>query len=159
MKNSNDADFSQIINLLNDNNIETHKKNAILMSFCEIQHPERINYILTDLLEKNIRSHDIPFVLSILSKNKFGTDIVWNIAKKNWNNDDIFNTSSSNISSIVKVITTGFNTENELKDYDDFFKIKPEGTELVIKQTIEKIKNKILCVDRVKNALVDLKNL
>jgi aminopeptidase N len=159
MKNSNDADFSQIINLLNDNNIETHKKNAILMSFCEIQHYERINYILTDLLEKNIRSHDIPFVLSILSKNKFGTDIVWNIAKKNWNNDDIFNTSSSNISSIVKVITTGFNTENELKDYDDFFKIKPEGTELVIKQTIEKIKNKILCVDRVKNALVDLKNL
>lgn len=146
--NATNEEFEKIIGIL-DNESDHHLKKMVLESLGNVNSVKRVDYILSEVLENKIRDHDIAFLLSLLSKNKYGTVKVWEYVTKKWNKCDAFGDNSSKVTYLVKAIASGFNTEHELNTYENFFASRPNGTDMVVDQTIERIKNKISCVNRV----------
>lgn len=146
-KNSSDEEFTCLLNLLT-NDDDPQLKGMVIDSLHYINSTEKINHILTIVLP-SVRDQDVPFLLSCLSRNTYGTTKVWEHAKEQWDNSVTFRSDCSKITYLVRVIAAGFNTSHELDDYINFFAVRPNGTEMVVNQTIERIKNKIDSVNRV----------
>lgn len=147
VKNSDADEFNKVIELLMSNN-DPQLKQLLIDSLYHTNSSEKVQHVLTNVLH-HIRDQDIPSVLGSLSRNKNGTSHVWEHAKVRWDNDNIFKSDCTKVTYLVKVIASGFSTSHELNDYINFFKIRPSGTEMVINQTIERIQNKINCINRL----------
>lgn len=144
VKNCSDNEFEKVIDLLFKKN-NPHIKNKIFESMEHINSKNKADLVVLEILNKKIRNHNIPKILYHLSNNKYGNKIIWNHVKSKWNQCDIFNENSSNVVGIIKSIGSGINTSNDLDEFKILFEKNPEGTQMIINQTIEKIKNKINC--------------
>lgn len=154
IKNSSNEEFQNILNILG-NDIDPHYYKNIIESLGYANNEHQIECIMEYILNSKIKNHHVTYLLQLLSQNKYGTNIIWKYAKQKWNNCNIFNDDSSKITHLVKVLAAGFNTEKELNEYKNFFKNKPNGTEMVIEQTIEKITNKINCLEKILELIND----
>ncbi|CAH2108175.1 unnamed protein product [Euphydryas editha] len=78
--------------------------------------------------EKYVRSQDYLNVLSSISSNPSGTDLVWKNVRDNWPQlVERFTLNSRYLGSLIPSITGTFNTEISLKEMETFFAQYPEA--------------------------------
>ena len=125
-------------------------KETLLTAFSSVRRPESVKLNLELVMSNKIRDQDLLSYISCLSNNKYTRDSVWNLITTNWSKFiEKYPKGSSGLGYLVKVMANGFKTEEDLAKYKEFFKIRPEGTDMSISQTIERISNKMLIIKRV----------
>ncbi|XP_039751351.1 glutamyl aminopeptidase isoform X2 [Pararge aegeria] len=78
--------------------------------------------------ENNIRSQDYLNVLSSISSNPNGTELVWNNVRENWPKlVERFTLNSRYLGSLIPSITDSFNTDQRLKEMEQLFAQYPEA--------------------------------
>jgi len=109
-----------------------------------------IDNIINDFLIKHIRNQDLWHMIFNLIINEHATDKMWHYLTNNWDKImEIYEAGSSGLSNTIKVIPRGFFTERELTMYMNFFANPPNGTNMVVNQSIESLKNKINSINRI----------
>ena len=142
-------EYDKLLELL-DHHTDPHLKNQIIDALGSTKNEVFIDFTINNVLLSKIRTQDIWNLIRSLSNNKNATNKNWTFCKNHWNDIlVIYNPGSSGLTHVVKVIASGFNTHEQLEDYIKFFKIRPEGTNMVINQTIENVNNKIMSLQRV----------
>ncbi|XP_045768463.1 glutamyl aminopeptidase isoform X2 [Maniola jurtina] len=78
--------------------------------------------------ENNIRSQDYLNVLSYISSNLNGTELVWDNVRTNWPKlVERFTLNSRYLGSLIPDITDSFSTDQKLKEMEEFFARYPEA--------------------------------
>ena len=158
-----EKEFNQLMNLFETKTFENPQlKDEIIEAFGHTDNKEIINKIINEVMFQKIREQDIWYLISLLSANIKSTDLIWNFVKSNWKNIlNIYKPGSSGLSYTIKSVCSGLCTNHELEDYMKFFERPPDGTEMVVSQSIEKIRNKISIIERIieEKELFDLLNL
>ncbi|XP_023935402.2 glutamyl aminopeptidase isoform X2 [Bicyclus anynana] len=96
--------------------------------------------------ENNIRSQDYLNVVSYISSNPNGTELVWDNVRTNWPKlVDRFTLNSRYLGSLIPDITETFNTEQRLKEMEQFFAQYPEAGagESARTRALETVRNNI----------------
>ncbi|XP_034826979.1 glutamyl aminopeptidase isoform X1 [Maniola hyperantus] len=96
--------------------------------------------------ESNIRSQDYLNVLSSISANPNGTDLVWDNVRANWPKlVERFTLNSRYLGSLIPSITDSFNTDQRLKEMEEFFARYPEAGagESSRERALETVRNNI----------------
>jgi aminopeptidase N len=147
-------EYNKLINLLKYNT-DTHLKDDIISGLSVTSNELFIDYMINNLLLNHVKEQDINRALHNLSLNNKATYKLWTFIKNQWSNIiKIHTPCSSSLTRICKSIASGMCTIDMLSEYVAFFKKhKPEGTEMIIKQTIETIISRIRNIKRMKNEI------
>ncbi|XP_060803818.1 glutamyl aminopeptidase isoform X2 [Amyelois transitella] len=87
-----------------------------------------LKYLNLSWDEKNIRSQDYLIVLQYIASNPAGTALVWNEVRSNWRRlVDRFTLNSRYLGALIPGITNSFNTNDRLKEMEDFFAQYPQA--------------------------------
>jgi hypothetical protein len=144
-------EYSKLIKLLK-HNTDPHLKDDIIIGLSVTTNDKFIDYMISHILLNEIKEQDINKAIHNLSLNNKALHKLWNFIKNNWST--ILKThapSSGSLTRMCKSIASGMCTVDMLKDYIDFFKKhKPEGTDMIVKQTIENIAGRIKIIKRMK---------
>jgi aminopeptidase N len=142
-------EYDKLLELL-DRDADPHLKNQVIDALGSTKNEVLIDFTISNVLLNKIRTQDIWNLIRSLSNNRNATNKIWTFCKNNWNDIlAIYKPGSSGLTHVVKVIASGFNTREQLEDYIKFFKIRPEGTNMIINQTIENVNNKIMSSQRM----------
>lgn len=126
---------------------------SLLVAFGSVQNPELIQLSMRLILSDKIKEQDLWYFIRCMSLNEKTRDLVWDLVTSNWDKFiKKYPPGSSSITYLIKSMGSGFMTEEQLNKFKNFFNINPiKGTEMAVDQTIEKIINKILIIDRILN--------
>jgi hypothetical protein len=145
-------EYKKLIYLLK-NNTDVHLKDDIIVGLSVTTNEQFIDYMINNLLLNEIKEQDINRAIHNLSLNSKASTKLWNFIKNRW--VTILKTHtpcSSSLTRMCKSIASGMCTIDMLKEFVTFFKKnKPEGTDMIIRQTIETIISKIRIIKRMKD--------
>lgn len=150
-KHASDDEYSKLLDMLDTVSSDNPQlKDEILSAIANSQNHEHINKTINHVLLDKIREQDIWGVIYNLSGNHHATSTLWTFFKDNWKKLlNIYKPGSSGLSYMLKGIAVGFCSNKELEEYRDFFRVRPEGTSMVVDQTIEKLHSKIATIQRL----------
>lgn len=96
--------------------------------------------------ENYVRSQDYFTCIEEISRNPFGTNIVWDYVRENWSKMvDRFGINERYMGKMIPIVTSRFSTLQKLEEMEFFFKKYPEagaGT-AARKLAVENVKSKI----------------
>lgn len=146
----NNDDYSKLLDIYQSNN-NSSLVDALLSAFGSILNPELIGKSMELVLSDKIKDQDLWIYIRYLSNNEYTCNLIWDLVTSKWNYFmKKYPPGSSSITYFVKVIASGFITKEQLEKYKRFFeKNMVEGIDMAVKQTIERIENKILIVNRI----------
>lgn len=107
-----------------------------------------------DLINSNvIREQDLHYLFKSLSSNKTMVNKLWEILEFNLNKILIrYPPGSTGLIDLINAIGSGLITKEELEIFRNFFVInKISGSDIIVKQIIEMIENRILIINRILN--------
>ena len=150
-KHATDAEYAKLLHMLkNVSDDNPQLKDEILSAIECTENSVHINNTINHVLFNDIREQDIWGVIYGLSGNEFATTLMWDFFRMNWEKVlSIYKPGSSGLSYTLKGIAVGFCTPKELAEYSEFFKVRPEGTNMAVDQTIERLSSKISTINRL----------
>jgi aminopeptidase N len=145
------SEYQKLLKLFStesDNNPQL--KDELLRAIACTKNPDLIDYTINNFLIQQVREQDLWHMIFNLIVNEHATEKTWLFITNNWNTIlSIYEAGSSGLSSTIKVISRGFFTEEELNMYTSFFTVRPDGTNMVVEQSIESLKNKINSINKI----------
>ncbi|XP_076253121.1 glutamyl aminopeptidase-like isoform X3 [Rhynchophorus ferrugineus] len=103
-----------------------------------------------------VRSQDYFTVLSYISANTEGTDLVWDFFRNNWEYlVDRFTLNDRYLGQMIRPVTSSFSTQERLKEMQDFFAKYPEaGAGASSRKTaLENVQNNIRWLEQYKSTV------
>jgi len=150
-KNSDETDYNNMIDMLK-NTTNSQLKDPLMVGIGNVKNHSLIKRSIELIFSDLIRNQDIISFIRILLSNKDSKDITRSYLYNNWSRLlGKYTVGSSEILSLIKVMGLGYKTEEDLITYVTFFKTYPDGSEMAIKQTIERIRSRIMIIDRIVN--------
>ena len=150
-KYSNKIEYDKLLELL-ETNENPQLKDELLYAIGAAINQTLIDNTINNVLLSKVREQDLHTMIYNLVINENATDKIWNYVTTNWDKIlDIYKPGSSGLSHTVKVLSYGFYNQEELNKYETFFNIRPEGTNMVINQSIESLKSRIYTIHRIEN--------
>lgn len=143
-------DYSKLLNIYQNNN-DSSLVDPLLSAFGSVRDPALIRLSMELVLSDKIKDQDLWIYIRYLSNNEYTCNLLWDLVSTKWNYFmKKYPPGSSSIIYFVKVIASGFITKEQLEKYERLFENNMvEGIGMAVKQTIEKIENKILIVNRI----------
>jgi aminopeptidase 2 len=142
-------EYNKLVNLL-ETNLDPQLKDDIISGLASVSDNECVDYMINEILLSKIKEQDISKTVHILSLNTHATQKLWNYIRNQWSKIlTIHKPGSSSLSHLVKSVASGMCTEKHLREYLEFFSVRPDGTDMVIDQTIESIMSKLNTVKRL----------
>ena len=154
-KNATNEEYNKMIELLEtQTEFDPQLRGDLLRAIPYVSDSALINDVINVVLTTKVREQDADTIVAHLSLNEHAADAIWKFAEENWGKIRIFEEKSSSITHTVKSIALGFCTQEELNKYKAFFELrgKPQGTDMVISQMIERIESKIKSIERILNS-------
>ena len=156
-KNADENKYNRIKQLLTNENITAQLRSDIIDAIGTTNNIQlikntlqMIDDVFSDKSDKIFKAQDIWALMRSLAINKNSKYLLWDYCVNNWAKIlNLFKDGSSGIMHVVKVIGMGFKTQKDLELYQAFFKNRPLGTNMVIEQTIELTRSKILAINRM----------
>lgn len=143
-------DYKKMLEILES----THDQQLVSIligSIAKATNKEMIEQNIKLIEDGKIRDHNLRYFINCLSYNPKSRIEIWNYVTSNWDKFlGLYPAGSSGLCGIVKVIASGFSTQEQLGMYENFLKIPPMGTEMSVNQTIENIKNRINIIFKIK---------
>lgn len=150
-KNSDENDYNNMVDMLK-NTTNSQLKDALMVGIGSVKINDLIRRSVELIFSDLIRNQDIISFIRILLSNKDAKNITRSYLYNNWSRLLAkYTVGSSEILSLIKVMGIGYKTEEDLITYTTFFKTYPDGSEMAIKQTIERIQSRIMIIDRIVN--------
>lgn len=142
-------DYEKLLTLYDTNN-DVQIKDTLIYALGQVRNPDLIKLSIDIVLSNKIKDQDLLHYINYLSHNKHTRGLIWDLITSNWAKFiNKYPIGTHNIGTLTKVMAYGFNTEEELVKYKEFFKKRPEGAIMSINQTIERITNRILIIKRI----------
>ena len=145
------SEYEKLLKLFDteaDNNPQL--KDDLLQAIGCTKNHDLIDNTINNFLIQKVKDQDLWHMIFNLVVNEHATEKTWNFVTKNWDTIlSIYEAGSSGLSSTIKVISRGFFTEEELNMYITFFTVRPDGTNMVVEQSIESLKNKINSINKI----------
>lgn len=150
-QNATEKELDSMVEIFENETTEPSLKSDIVRAFGTVSNENLIDKVINNILVNKVREQDQDTVIAHLSINEHGTYKVWDFVKQNWNKLRVFDPNGTGMTYTVKSIALGFCTREDLDEYVKFFESngRPEGTNMVIDQMIERISSKISSIDRL----------
>jgi aminopeptidase N len=107
---------------------DPYEKRLFLSALAQSRTPWILSrYLEYSVNSSKVRTQDTTTVISYISANVYGRYITWNFVRNNWDFlSDHFGGGSFSFSRLIKVVTSHFTTELELKEVESFFAEQPD---------------------------------
>jgi len=146
--------YDEILKIYNSTDLNEEQVRIIGSLGCINDKEELLK--LLDWGWKNIKKQDLFYLFSGIASNKYGRDLVWDYFKSNIEEFKKSFSSGSFMSYYVKIVTSGFNNDEQENDVKNFFEKNQIGNaDRAIKQSLENINSKAKWFKRDKD---DIKN-
>lgn len=126
------------------------ERNTALRAIGRAKSPELIKRTLSLPLSDEVKGQDIYLPLGGLRTHKDGIDALWGWMKENW--DEIYKKlppGLSMLSSVVSICTSGFTSEEQMKDIREFFSKKStKGYDQALAQSLDAMQAKAKWLER-----------
>ena len=113
-------------------------------------------YLNSSLDKNQIKTQDTVHVITVVSHNPIGRDMVWRFVRENWHQIiKLFGEGSFSMDSIITETVWHFSTRFELKEVDDFFRSVSVGSgQQAVEQCLEKIRANIFWKDNIEKSVI-----
>eukprot|EP00118_Oscarella_pearsei_P010785 m.68309 g.68309 ORF g.68309 m.68309 type:complete len:981 (+) comp35504_c0_seq10:3-2945(+) len=140
-----EEEWDFVWNILQTTDVASERR-ACFSALAQTRKPWLLNrYLEYSVDPSKIRPQDTDFVMIYVSRNVIGRSFAWNFLRSNW--DLLFSRyggGSFSFSYFVRAGAGFFNTEFQLKEFNDFFNGRDAGSaNRAVKQTVEKIESNI----------------
>lgn len=144
------GDYNKLLQIY-ETNSNPQIIDSLLAGFGAVHDPNLIKLSMDLVLSDKIREQDLWSFIRYLSLNEKTCDLIWNLVTSNWGKFiKKYPPGSFSLVYLVKVMASGFMTEEQLGKYKNFFEGNPiEDIKVATNQTIEKITNKIMIIGRI----------
>jgi tricorn protease interacting factor F2/3 len=150
--NASELEYKKMKQLLNSN--DPHIRDEIVKALGNVKNKILIDDVINNTLFDKLEKQDIWITMKSLSMNtnKYAKSQLFKFVKYNWEKIlQMYKPGSHELSSVIKAISSGMNTQLELDEFIEFFKSPPQGTQMTVNQSIEYIKSKLLSIHRITN--------
>ncbi|KAK9354746.1 peptidase family M1-domain-containing protein [Lipomyces doorenjongii] len=132
------------------NPINTDEKNTALRNIGRSKDPKLIQKTLDLILGGTVRPQDVYLPMGGLRSTKEGTIALWEWVKLHWDElEKLLPPGLSMLSSVVSLSTSGFASEADVQDIEEFFSKKnTKGYDKGLAQSLESVRSKIQWVER-----------
>ncbi|KAK9487097.1 peptidase family M1-domain-containing protein [Lipomyces starkeyi] len=137
------------------NPINTDEKNTALRNIGRSKDPKLIQKTLDLILGGTVRPQDVYLPMGGLRSTKEGTIALWEWVKLHWDElEKLLPPGLSMLSSVVSLSTSGFASEADVQDIEEFFSKKnTKGYDKGLAQSLESVRSKIQWVARDREAV------
>ncbi|MDP3947704.1 MAG: M1 family metallopeptidase, partial [bacterium] len=144
-ENASRADYDALMRIYDSTDF-SEEKVRVLRALGALTDEEFIREALVFSMSEKVRRQDTPILLAGIGMNTTARPFVWEFVKANW--DELgkryHGGGFGSITRVVKGTVSGFTTEGELKDAEQFIRAhRVPGTERAMKQALEVVRSNI----------------
>ncbi|MDP3947398.1 MAG: ERAP1-like C-terminal domain-containing protein, partial [bacterium] len=156
-ENASRADYDALMRIYDSTDF-SEEKVRVLRALGALTNEELIREALVFSMSEKVRRQDTPILLAGIGMNTVARPFVWEFVKANW--DELkkryHGGGFGSITRVVKGTVSGFTTEGELKDAEQFIRAhRVPGTERAMKQALEVVRSNIAWLGRDRVEIAD----
>jgi aminopeptidase 2 len=126
-------------------------KDALENGLTKTEDPVLINNNLSLIFSGIIRNQDILTFMRGLMTNYKSREVTRLFIYDNWQTFlNKYSVGSSELLKLIKILGMGISSNDELYKFRNFLKIRPDGSDAAVDQTLEKITGRLFMINRIK---------